>query len=371
MTSQSAKHQKSSYHFNKSHNKGKNNFNYNQPGGNSAELKKPVFMSSTVNSNSNSNKNVVYNNNSEYTQKNFYSQSNNGYSGNNRFNNNNSYNNNNNNNNNYQYNPRNRENDEKQSLHKSLGTFNHIAKTTQEENNKIKPTRDYTEIDLTPNTKSEELQRPCFINKNMESKTSNFVNLDTNGDLYLKKIQEMSLNDSTSYTQAKEAKGGKKRRSNKKLNEVDNFDNTETQGDEVYSNTEMCQQSSEDVKSNDVDYDNYAATEENENFYSGGNKRGGYNTKKKHTASVYSREEKIWSIATKTSTQDGDNYYPSTQLEEGRRKNTDENYNSSNHTSQRRPSSRGTRKSSALKQQEKEKVVANVGSAKNIKELFA
>jgi hypothetical protein len=102
---------------------------------------------------------------------------------------------------------------------KSINNFGNLVKSVSEENSKIKPpTRDYTEIDLgkekyrqrenhpqqRPKFSSNkvhdndssafkessppqqyELQRPTFMNKNLENKNTNFVELNTQGDVIL------------------------------------------------------------------------------------------------------------------------------------------------------------------------------------------
>ncbi len=116
----------------------------------------------------------------------------------------------------YDYKPK----DDKDNVIKSINNFGNIIKNTFEENSKIKPpTRDYTEADFSSsnykkprthrhrddlqkpkftynkekeddlqkpqftNTANEDLQRPQFMNKNLENKDTNFVELNTQGDV--------------------------------------------------------------------------------------------------------------------------------------------------------------------------------------------
>ena len=69
---------------------------------------------------------------------------------------------------------------------KSINNFGNIVKNLNEENQKIQaPKRDYNEVDMKTSykTNTSEIQRPQFINKNLENKQSNFVELNTEGDV--------------------------------------------------------------------------------------------------------------------------------------------------------------------------------------------
>jgi len=197
----------------------------NNNGGKSNNGERPVFKNSSGKMNNfNSSSNVstttpnnplygadldsIRNTNTEYTAKAKFSNNtnnfSNSYSGGFHQNKDREYNSN-NNNSNRDFNNRDRKpygnnyqsqrnpNDEKENALKSVNNFGSLIKNTNVENEKIKaPLRDYNEIDVNQDKykrPKDELVRPTFKNSNLENvEKSNFKELDTQGDLYLKKI---------------------------------------------------------------------------------------------------------------------------------------------------------------------------------------
>jgi hypothetical protein len=112
--------------------------------------------------------------------------------------------------NDYRYDNRPKNTDDKDNVKKSINNFGSLVKNLNDENSRIKaPLRDYNEVDFGNNYRkvnelqkpsfinskpldkqeaqttiaNEDLQRPTFVNKNLENRGSNFVEIETNGDV--------------------------------------------------------------------------------------------------------------------------------------------------------------------------------------------
>ena len=64
-----------------------------------------------------------------------------------------------------------------------------MLKNSEENNSQVRaPKRNYTDVEVSANNyrkpfEEPQIQRPMFVNKNLENKSSNFVELDKDGDV--------------------------------------------------------------------------------------------------------------------------------------------------------------------------------------------
>jgi len=341
----------------------------NNNGGKSNNGERPVFKNSSGKMNNfNSSSNVstttpnnplygadldsIRNTNTEYTAKAKFSNNtnnfSNSYSGGFHQNKDREYNSN-NNNSNRDFNNRDRKpygnnyqsqrnpNDEKENALKSVNNFGSLIKNTNVENEKIKaPLRDYNEIDVNQDKykrPKDELVRPTFKNSNLENvEKSNFKELDTQGYLYLKKLQESdTVTTEIAYSdkvnkEDKEQKNYKKRnfnnshnnkfydKNNSEINKNDQFDgekpNFENKSHRDRDPHQEFIDNEEPVEGGEEKYENNYKNKYNENSsrYNNFNDENStndsynYKPKKKPFSNTYHnrnyREEDIWKIAT-------------------------------------------------------------------------
>jgi hypothetical protein len=70
---------------------------------------------------------------------------------------------------------------------KSISNFGSLVKNVNEDNKTVKaPLKNYTDLDLTKDkykNNTDEIQRPTFVNSNLDKKPNNFRELNQEGDV--------------------------------------------------------------------------------------------------------------------------------------------------------------------------------------------
>jgi len=185
---------------------------------------------------------------------------------------------------------------QKENPNKLFSPISNLIHATLDENKSIKPpTKDYNDIDMNNVYKSKneaELQRPTFKNSNLAESKTNFKELDTEGDLYLKKLKsnEAVVND-IHYYKRKE----KKSRSNKNVNEQEPAE--EQICDEVYQDQD--QQSPHHKANSPLQNTQDNSNADGDQYYEERQERPypSYQNKKKYY-NKYQPARDIWQLAT-------------------------------------------------------------------------